>query len=336
MKILLIGNGFDLAHKLPTTYNDFLEVCKGLKSELTAKPVSNTLFVNYSANVSKIDRDRLRNIIKNNAWIEHFINKRNKLGDSWGDFETEVESVVKNLYEEMNSSAKDTISSCAYQILYRTIRNKYTDDFNNSYNELFKKLIIELKELSNALDIYFVTYVEKISIQTLELFKNKGINRLLSFNYTSTFTENYNAYDVPDFESCYIHGKTSKNNLVLGFDDHYLESGNAIIKTVPFEKYYQRIVNVNDNTYLKWLEELKESSEISELIIFGHSLTPSDGDILRKFICCPNVITKIYCYNDDDRARKIANLAFVLGPDRLISFVGELNPIVEFLPQKTL
>lgn len=28
MNILLIGNGFDLAHKLPTTYKDFLEFCE--------------------------------------------------------------------------------------------------------------------------------------------------------------------------------------------------------------------------------------------------------------------------------------------------------------------
>ena len=29
MKILIIGNGFDLAHKLPTSYKDFLNVCDG-------------------------------------------------------------------------------------------------------------------------------------------------------------------------------------------------------------------------------------------------------------------------------------------------------------------
>ena len=28
MKILVIGNGFDLAHGLPTSYKDFLEFCK--------------------------------------------------------------------------------------------------------------------------------------------------------------------------------------------------------------------------------------------------------------------------------------------------------------------
>ena len=28
MNILMIGNGFDLAHELPTKYTDFLEFCK--------------------------------------------------------------------------------------------------------------------------------------------------------------------------------------------------------------------------------------------------------------------------------------------------------------------
>lgn len=330
MKILLIGNGFDLAHNLPTTYNNFLDVCEGLKYENTTTPKSNTLFINYSSIVSKTDRDKLRSLIKNNAWIEHFIYKRNKLGDGWGDFETEVESVVKILCEEMKTSVTDTISSNVFPKLRKAVRDRY-DDYNNTYNDLFNKLIIELKELTNALELYFGIYVEKIKIQPLELLKNKGFDRLLSFNYTSTYTENYNGFDVTNFECCYIHGETTRNNLVLGFDDHYFESGQSNIKLVPFEKYYQRLVNRNDNVYLQWLEDLSETSEVSELIIFGHSLTPSDGDILKKFICSSMVKTTIYYCDEDDRARKLANLAVILNPDTLISFVGGLNPRIKFI-----
>lgn len=35
MKILLIGNGFDLAHKLPTRYKDFLDFCDKAKKIYT-------------------------------------------------------------------------------------------------------------------------------------------------------------------------------------------------------------------------------------------------------------------------------------------------------------
>lgn len=32
MKILIIGNGFDLAHGLPTKYTDFLQICSIVKT----------------------------------------------------------------------------------------------------------------------------------------------------------------------------------------------------------------------------------------------------------------------------------------------------------------
>ena len=34
MKILLIGNGFDLAHGLPTAYKDFLKYCTDIKQQM--------------------------------------------------------------------------------------------------------------------------------------------------------------------------------------------------------------------------------------------------------------------------------------------------------------
>ena len=37
-KILLIGNGFDLAHGLPTSYKDFLDFCKMVR-ELYTYPI---------------------------------------------------------------------------------------------------------------------------------------------------------------------------------------------------------------------------------------------------------------------------------------------------------
>ena len=37
MNILVIGNGFDLAHELPTKYTDFLDFCKIIRSIYTAE-----------------------------------------------------------------------------------------------------------------------------------------------------------------------------------------------------------------------------------------------------------------------------------------------------------
>ena len=37
MNIIIIGNGFDLAHELPTEYADFLAFCKMLKEVYNVK-----------------------------------------------------------------------------------------------------------------------------------------------------------------------------------------------------------------------------------------------------------------------------------------------------------
>ena len=60
-------------------------------------------------------------------------------------------------------------------------------------------------------------------------------------------------------------------------------------------------------------------------------LYASDGDILKKFICSSTVKTTIYYCDEDDRARKLVNLTVILHPDTLISFVGGLNPRIEFI-----
>ena len=43
MDILIIGNGFDLAHKLPTTYIDFLHFFHHIKANFHSPNCSNTL-----------------------------------------------------------------------------------------------------------------------------------------------------------------------------------------------------------------------------------------------------------------------------------------------------
>lgn len=331
MKILLIGNGFDLAHNLPTTYNSFLDVCDGVITEDTPNPIFKLLYKDFCETVSKPERKEFKKLVGSNAWIEHFRDNRKRLGDKWGDFESEIEYVVKEYNKQMIANGKNKSVEGTFPKISRTLRSKH-HQYNNTYNQLFNVLSLELKQLSSALDIYFHSYVENKDIIQNKMFLTKDINKCLSFNYTSTYASKYPAYDVDDFECCYIHGETSKNNIVLGFDDHYLVSEQTYIKTVPFEKYYQRIIKRTDNKYIKWLDDINNKKINTELVVYGHSLTPADGDVLEKFLSSPYVKTFIYYLDEDDLAEKVANLAVVLGPDRLIEFAGGLDPIINFKP----
>ena len=176
-------------------------------------------------------------------------------------------------------------------------------------------------------------YINIKEIDNKPKIKTQKIDKVLSFNYTNTIKRIYKFKG----DLCYIHGKATKgrNNkvksgLILGFDDHYVNDADTIPELIPFEKYYQRIVNRVDNTYLDWIEQLK--SEVKNTVfIYGHSLGQSDGDVLKEFLLAENTETCIYYTNEIDRAEKIKNLAIILGPKDLIKMTSSRKPKIIFI-----
>ena len=71
--ILIIGNGFDLAHDLETRYKDFLDFCFNSKD---------TQYISF------------REI---NFWFKHFYTRKDSLGESWIDLEEEILLVIKSI-----------------------------------------------------------------------------------------------------------------------------------------------------------------------------------------------------------------------------------------------
>lgn len=147
MNILVLGNGFDLAHGLPTSYKDFLTFCKKIEAlykyseiisqdEYKAKEIDSwkmnesikERFVNAYADRKNdkciceewIERhvtinsiyDELYEYIQQNTWLEYFWNAPTYVGNNWIDFETEIAEVVKSLdvareWMECGNSIKD-------------------------------------------------------------------------------------------------------------------------------------------------------------------------------------------------------------------------------------
>lgn len=135
MKILLIGNGFDRAHGLPTQYKDFLDFCERITlvyeldesvelKEFTSKylnnwdihlEVKNTLAMCFyerrcikNGDENRTDElsvktndlfDELFTHIKENAWINYFSQHINSVGENWINFESEISRVIQALDE---------------------------------------------------------------------------------------------------------------------------------------------------------------------------------------------------------------------------------------------
>lgn len=131
MNILVLGNGFDLAHGLPTSYKDFLKFCSEIKTLYECdenisqdkykesidkwqidKSIKERFVSSYAdRKISKCESqygidmrisinatyDELYRYIEHNTWLEYFGNAQTYVGENWIDFEAEISNVVKSL-----------------------------------------------------------------------------------------------------------------------------------------------------------------------------------------------------------------------------------------------
>ena len=194
MNILLIGNGLDLAHGLPTRYTDFLEFCKRTKEIFTVgcktfekdhldnweinNEIKEILKKEYNKRKLKKHYDNMYseeivtqseilnefyNLIKENIWIEYFDDCDKYQKENWIDFESEISRVIISLNEEMYvSSSRDLIEDVSDEHL-KGILNKFK--FKGLYGELRDRLLNDLNKFIRAFEIYLAEYVEKINIE---------------------------------------------------------------------------------------------------------------------------------------------------------------------------
>ena len=346
MNILLIGNGFDLAHGLPTKYTDFLEYVKVIKGIQNIEDLINN-------NMYLVEKVEVQSLIEDNFWIYYFLECPIYQKENWIDFESEISRIIRSIDHDMNGVDFDG------QI--RELTNKYLCDYylhrgmkknkfgewpgicKVTYRELRDDLLRDLNRLIRALEMYLYKLVERIPCNgILPDIQDICFDKVLSFNYTDTYQRKYDKRGKAEYD--FIHGKVYAahsivtNNMVLGIDE---ERKNKDVEFIAFKKYYQRIYKETGCSYKNWIEEIKTdvsayNSKLHNLYIFGHSLDATDKDVLRDLILCDNIYTTIFYYNKDDFGTKIANLVKVIGQDELIRRTGGSTKTIVFRQQKDM
>ncbi len=345
MNILIIGNGYDLSMGLKTSYPDFLDMLEMAKINTLTWPNGEALklgykrfpldyekestYLDFCNSVGQVYAEEFRKIAEESFWAQHFIETRLDIGDKWLNLEEEIKRVIDIVVANQNASRGRIRGPIEIKTLNRWASNRGLNLEKEGFKKCFEVLKRDLDVMIRALEIYMDAYINKQETSLPNDLDNKKFDKLLSFNYTSTYA---NATDISHFSNpskdfCYVHGKADidgnhiERRMVLGFDDHYKTDAKTVLEKVPFEKYYQRIVNRTDNNYMDWLKDI-DAGEPSTVTIYGHSLAPSDGDILKQFIDNKNVKTDIYYLDEEDRAMKVQNLAVILEPQRLIELSG--------------
>ena len=156
MNILMLGNGFDLYHKLPTTYLCFLKTVEYLKDNNNNDLVIWSIFNNIKDECKAIndsfneysefyngyffdDEDKekieeIRKLSKNNCWLNYFRKAYSK-DVGWIDFEKEISYVVQKFTTELKgkylyNQNKDNVHGIKFSYTLK----EFSFFFNTSYS----------------------------------------------------------------------------------------------------------------------------------------------------------------------------------------------------------
>lgn len=370
MNVLVIGNGFDLAHGLPTSYMKFLEFIEKYK-EYNDYYMIKYDFTNIAAYFKNLKENRsdiyneINNLINNNRWIHHFLMLKDKKllenKQTWIDFESEISKVIQTLDKIKRSFKNDSYSEWnqvkldeyEFEVLHDIFDFDRKLDIVNRFlllkeiESITIKLVEDLNKLIRCLEIYLDDYVSNKYFETLkkkEFITNLKIDKILSFNYTNTYKRLYGSSHI---EFNYIHGMVNRKHdlnscdLILGIDE-YLDDNekNRYVDFIQFKKFYQRIYKSTSCIYKEWLEtfemykkELPKLRQMLNIYFIGHSLDVTDKDILKELILHEGANTTIYYHNQEALSRLITNLVKVIGEDELISRTGGYRGSIKFKQQ---
>ena len=374
MNILLIGNGFDVAHGLPTQYIDFLNFVVSFKCYRNKKVCDSNLKDYFDQHLEEIYQIELDKCIENNKWLDHFLHvyeeRLSSEKNGWIDFENEISSVVQALdraeeystiqFEKGKTDAMLEFKEWYYLgfLLFKEtdFEKAYFDRLDvNSISNTKLKLEKDLEKLIRALEIYLSTYVNHILISKLNIekdhcdFSKMNISFIINFNYTNTYNILYKT-DRNFVQQCHVHGsaelnhKTRMTNMVLGIDE-YLDDDKKDEENrfYVFKKFYQRIMKETDTSYqdvLDYINNLEPDPRDKEpiyhnLYIYGHSLDITDKDILSSFILADKVNTFIYYHNEKSKKKLIGNLIKIIGQDELIKRTKGEKRTINFVSNTT-
>ena len=320
MKLYILGNGFDIAHKLPTKYCQFrgwlintynIDVdedigtpsyetnYKGLESYSPDEFAS--FFVHLLDDVDYNTENRLVCKNTNCMYYEQVCEDGHK--DKWCNFE---EDLAKLRWEIILQSVEKVYDKEGDLHYFHTEDNmsamaQLCNESNHILRYLFRDWILYINEL-----------VELGKTATKPSFKRifENGDKYLSFNYTNTLEKLYNINDV-----CHIHGDISKwQELIFGHSnpgythnecEPYEDSAYSI-----FERIYEQYVKNPIKQIERYKEFFDSIQNVEEIYFYGLSF----GDVdLPYFSYIFENCTKIkgvylYVYNPDEFDEKVAKL----------------------------
>ena len=226
LNILVVGNGFDLAHGLPTRYTDFMNFLEYIENlDLIEKGVvyrmyDGTVYYDplddqnershyflrdsYISTINKLKitaSDKLVSEIKDNisvnCWYQYFkriLTKKSHIGNNWIDFESEIRKVIeaidltnRDLYSCISlNNQASDFPECVDEFRLSFFNTKKVDLESMLLSKFIEESAKDLENLIQYLD-YYLRFVSNMDIEKISPdIRDLEIDSVLSFNYTDT------------------------------------------------------------------------------------------------------------------------------------------------------
>ena len=306
--LFIIGNGFDLAHGLKTSYNSFIEdyllkttIDTGL---ITTKYNRNPNYyeITYKLGINK-------SIYTKNKFLAELLyryNKNKKNNVNWVDIE-------RYYFECLTRNNEDiTRLNTEFKILKNELE-KYLTDIND-------------KKLDPTLYHFFDTFSKEKSDEIT----------VLNFNYTNTFERLYDGI-FNQTTIVNIHGVLNKkdNPIVFGYaptDDETMnlidQENNELLKNI--KKYYYKRTS-SETVLNSFLSSYDKNTNVH---ILGHSCGVSDRNILNT-ISTHTLVgeTSIMYYNNyDNYFDTLVNIDRIVGRNKHYGIMTNFDKCIR-IPQ---
>ncbi len=292
--LIIIGNGFDLAHGLKSRYSDFiLDYLTSVYYDLlSGHSIDNPLFKidnTYGGVPHEMRIDTINDFLK---FLDTYnLNIRYKtrffidiLSDSnnWMNIEYLYYKHVLILFRELERTNVDQNDDVTKRI-----------KFLNSALEYIKQKFVKYLKIELKRNINYYSNRSSIENHFTEILNISSRTYVLNFNYTST-PERYVAKDIP---VNYIHGEIDEplENIIFGYGDE-------------MDDYYHKLERLNQHEFIKNFKSHgyflnNRYNDISQFVyserynihILGHSCGLSDRILLNQLLDS-DLCHRIYIY----------------------------------------
>jgi hypothetical protein len=293
--LFIIGNGFDISHGLKTKYENFKHYLLE-KYEISPSDIKEWEYIDIpyatqlpDGGIEYYEYDIVIFLLRLISIVE---------GDKWCDLENSLGML--DFEELLDSQIIDDIKDKEGHIDFSKTANLHEDISNN--------LRIPIKSIIN----YFSQWINEIILDEntkkksdFEIIANFNSDMFLSFNYTRTLEEIYDAKNV-----CHVHGE-QQGELIFGH-------GNKIDFNVETALYFEAAHNLDEIHYALKKDTVKAlnnnqwffnqlSQNIKNIFSYGFSFSEVDKIYIREICRRLNTDNIIWYLNDFDSEKTRKN-----------------------------